>query len=58
MHGPSLQARLEDIDHSHFPEHLGIAEAPCSADAQLMPPAEESSDPFQHVPADGIIRLT
>ena len=57
MHGPSSQARLEDINHSRIPEHLGVAEAPRSADAQLMPPTEESSDPFQHVPADGIIRL-
>lgn len=57
MHGPSLQARLVDIDHPRFPEHLGVAEAPRSADAQLMPPAEEPSDPFQHVPADSIICL-
>lgn len=51
MHRPSLQAPLLGIDHPYLPEHLGITKAPRSADAQLVPPAEKSSGPFEHVPA-------
>ena len=57
MRGPSFQARLVDIDYTHLAMHLGVSEAAGSADAQLVPPAEEPPDSFPHMPADGVIGL-
>jgi hypothetical protein len=58
MRGPSSQARVVDVDHSHLSMDLGMPEAAGSADAQLVPPAEEPPYSFLHMPADRIIGLT
>jgi len=57
MHGSSSQARLVEVDYPCFPIDFGVAEATCSADAQLVPPAEELSDTLDHVPANRGIGL-
>jgi len=58
MHGTPGQARLADVEDSHLPKDLGVPEAASSADAKLVPPTEETSSPFPHMPADRVIGLT
>ena len=58
MHGSSSQAHLMKVDHPCFPIDLGVTEATRSADAQLVPAAEELSDTLDHVPANRCIGLT
>jgi hypothetical protein len=48
MRGFSSQARLMEVDHPCIPIDLGVAEATRSADAQLVPSAEELSDTLDH----------
>ena len=58
MRGPSSQAHLVEVDHSHLSVDLGVSEAAGSADAKLVPPTEKPSDPFPHMPADRFVGLT
>jgi hypothetical protein len=55
MRGPPVQARLVEVDHSYLSVDLGVAEPAGSADADFVPPAEESPNPFPHMPADSFI---
>jgi hypothetical protein len=58
VHERSSRAHLADVEHSHLPVDLGVPQAAGSADAQPELPAEKPSDPFPHMPVDGILGPT
>src|SRR6476469_2527305 len=57
MHGPSPQARLVEVDHSHLSVDLGVTEAAGSADTKLVSPTEKPPSPFPEMPADSGVGL-